>query len=238
VTGLEEHHVAVIVGGIGRITHGTAPGGFVGKMNTVRCRSAKRAIDPLPDKQRLRKTVRDMSNSRRAISTEDAVTLFLIGVQVGWAEIGDVAAHRVLLGGRAAHRDEGLLGNRIGRTKKRSQVPHAWSGIGVVPDGFPKVELTMQRALLQHRQNQRSPAESHRVAKGIRFVEIAGRQDLMCRRIVVQREPKLFEIVATLRSASGFSGRLNCGQQQRDQNCNDRDHDQKFDQCKPSLPLV
>ena len=49
----------------------------------------------------------------------------------GWAEVGDVAAHRVLLGGRSAHVDESVFGNRISRAEKRRQVSHASVRVGV-----------------------------------------------------------------------------------------------------------
>jgi hypothetical protein len=39
-------------------------------------------------------------------------------------------------------------------------------------------------------------------------------------------EAKLLQIVLALRTASGFAGLLNGGQQKGNQDCNDRDHNQ------------
>jgi hypothetical protein len=49
----------------------------------------------------------------------------------------------------------------------------------------------------------------------------------------VLREPDLLEIVAALRASSGLAGCLHSRQQKRNQNCDDRDHDQQLDQSKP-----
>ena len=47
---------------------------------------------------------------------------------------------------------------------------------------------------------------------------------------------KLFEMIDTLRAASGLSCRVDCRQEQRHENANDRDHDQQFHECKSTLP--
>ena len=46
----------------------------------------------------------------------------------------------------------------------------------------------------------------------------------------MKSQPNLLEIVFTLASPSRFASLLHGGQQQRNQNRDDRDHDQQFDQ--------
>ena len=50
--------------------------------------------------------------------------------------------------------------------------------------------------------------------------------------IVVHRDAQLLQIVLALSSPGCFTGLLDSGQQQRDQNGDDRNHHQKFDQCE------
>jgi len=52
--------------------------------------------------------------------------------------------------------------------------------------------------------------------------------------IVVLGDADLLEIVATLRAARGFAGGLHGRQQERDQNRDDRNHNQQFDQSETS----
>ncbi len=52
--------------------------------------------------------------------------------------------------------------------------------------------------------------------------------------VVVQCQAKLFQVVAALAAAGGFAGLLHGGQQQRDQDRDDRDHDEQFDQSEPA----
>ena len=51
--------------------------------------------------------------------------------------------------------------------------------------------------------------------------------------VVVERKSELFEVVAALRSPSRLTSLLNRRKKQRDQNRDDRNHDQKFDECNP-----
>src|SRR5439155_16919174 len=51
-------------------------------------------------------------------------------------------------------------------------------------------------------------------------------------------EGQVAEIVATRSTPSGFAGHIYCGQQQRRQNGNDRDHDQHLDERKSSPRLT
>jgi len=51
--------------------------------------------------------------------------------------------------------------------------------------------------------------------------------------IVMECQPELFQIIFTLAAAGGFPGLLDCGQQQRNQYGNNRDHHQEFDQREP-----
>src|SRR5262249_20700356 len=46
--------------------------------------------------------------------------------------------------------------------------------------------------------------------------------------VVKQRQPHLFEVVEALRASSSLAGRLDCGQQQGDENSDDRDDDQQL----------
>ena len=52
----------------------------------------------------------------------------------------------------------------------------------------------------------------------------------MGRRIVVDRQAHLPEVVGTLHPPGGFAGRLNGGQQQGDQNPDDRNDHEKLDE--------
>jgi hypothetical protein len=48
----------------------------------------------------------------------------------------------------------------------------------------------------------------------------------------VHRKTNLLQIILALRSASGFSGLLNRRQQKCDQDCDNRNHDQEFNECE------
>jgi hypothetical protein len=48
--------------------------------------------------------------------------------------------------------------------------------------------------------------------------------------IVEQRQGDLLEIVGTGCAAGGFASGLDCREQQRDQQANDRDHDEQLDE--------
>jgi hypothetical protein len=50
---------------------------------------------------------------------------------------------------------------------------------------------------------------------------------------VVDREADLLHVVLALRPPGGFARLLDGRQEQRDQDRNDRDHDQQLDECKP-----
>jgi hypothetical protein len=47
---------------------------------------------------------------------------------------------------------------------------------------------------------------------------------------IVKSDSELFHVVAAARAASRFAGLLHGWQQQGDQDCDDRNHDQQFDQ--------
>lgn len=51
--------------------------------------------------------------------------------------------------------------------------------------------------------------------------------------IVVQSKPDLLEIILALCSSSCFASLLHGRQKQRNQDRDDRDHNEKLDQCKP-----
>ena len=53
--------------------------------------------------------------------------------------------------------------------------------------------------------------------------------------VIVAGEAKLLQIVFALCSACGLTGLLNGWQQQRDENGNDRNHDQQFNERKRSF---
>ncbi len=56
-------------------------------------------------------------------------------------------------------------------------------------------------------------------------------------RLVIQgREGRLFDVVAAMNATSRFSCRLDCRQQQCDQNRDNRHNDQQLDQGKPAGP--
>ena len=46
----------------------------------------------------------------------------------------------------------------------------------------------------------------------------------------MDRQTDILEIILALRSSCGFAGRLDCGQEKRDENADDRNHDQQLDQ--------
>jgi hypothetical protein len=50
--------------------------------------------------------------------------------------------------------------------------------------------------------------------------------------IIVKRQPKLLHVVLALSSPGGFPSGLNGRKQQRDQNCDDCNHNQQFNQRK------
>ena len=50
--------------------------------------------------------------------------------------------------------------------------------------------------------------------------------------VVVQGRTKLLQVVVALGPPRRFAGRLDRGQQQRDQDADDGDHDQQFNQRK------
>jgi hypothetical protein len=54
--------------------------------------------------------------------------------------------------------------------------------------------------------------------------------------VVVQGQGELLQMIDALAPPGGFSGGLHRGQQQRDQNPDNRDHDQQFHQGKTSFP--
>src|SRR5262249_32891042 len=50
--------------------------------------------------------------------------------------------------------------------------------------------------------------------------------------VVVKRDADLAEVVDALSAARGFARGLNCRQEQRDQNADDRDHDEQLNECE------
>ena len=48
----------------------------------------------------------------------------------------------------------------------------------------------------------------------------------------------MFEVILTLGSSGGFSGRLDCWKQECDQDADDGDHHQEFDQGKALEPFA
>ena len=54
---------------------------------------------------------------------------------------------------------------------------------------------------------------------------------------VERGQAELLEVVHALRAAGRLACRLHGGQEQRDQDRDDRDHDQQFDQCETGLSL-
>ena len=59
------------------------------------------------------------------------------------------------------------------------------------------------------------------------------REHIVRRVVVVQGEPDLFEIVGALNPPRRLARSLDGRQEQRDQDRDDRDHDQQLDECKP-----
>src|SRR4051812_19525916 len=56
--------------------------------------------------------------------------------------------------------------------------------------------------------------------------------------IILQSEADLLQMIAALHSSSGFAGRLNRRQQQRDEHADDGNHHQQLDESKTALPHV
>jgi len=52
--------------------------------------------------------------------------------------------------------------------------------------------------------------------------------------ICVESDPQLFEVICALAPPGGFPRSLNCRQEQSDQNANNRNNNEKFDQCEPT----
>jgi len=70
------------------------------------------------------------------------------------------------------------------------------------------------------------------------LLEAAQREDGVRGEVVVHGQPQLLEVVRALGSPGRFARRLHGGQEQRDQDGNDRDHDQQFDQSKSAHGAV
>ena len=63
------------------------------------------------------------------------------------------------------------------------------------------------------------------------------RQFLECRLVVHRGERELFEVVLPLGAGGGFAHLLHSGEEQADQDCNDRNHDEQLDECKRATGL-
>ena len=64
------------------------------------------------------------------------------------------------------------------------------------------------------------------------FRHRAGRKVFFGRRVILESDAELFEIVQALRPPRRFTGALNGRQQKRDQHADNRDDDEQFDERK------
>ena len=107
--------------------------------------------------------------------------------------------------------------------------PRRWRvSNAVAEDGVRQPEVGIKRTLLDERQDERAPAPADAEAGRL----VAGRQRAIRAGIVVQGQGELMQIVLALRASRGFTHFLNGRKEKRDQQCDNRDHDEQFDQRK------
>ena len=63
------------------------------------------------------------------------------------------------------------------------------------------------------------------------------RKSSVCREVIVRGQAHLLKIVDALGAPGCFTSRLHCGQKQRDENSDDRYHDEQLDQCEAMILL-
>ncbi len=98
-----------------------------------------------------------------------------------------------------------------------------------------EIERIVERLLLDEGQDRMVAGEVH---VDLSDATVDGRrEDPAGTLVVVHRQAELLQVVQTLCTSSGLSGRLDRRQEQGDQNSNDRDHDQELDERKALMNL-
>ena len=82
VAGLKQHHVAVVVGRVDMIADRPAPGSLVFKMVAVAGTVAEGAVLAFTEHECFGEAVGDLGQAGAAVAAEDAVPLFLGGIEV------------------------------------------------------------------------------------------------------------------------------------------------------------
>lgn len=157
-----------------------------------------------------------------------------ISSQSVWVGIGDVG--RALESRRAHIREERpLVGRRAGATSLGAT---HWKR---------EIDLVIQRSLVdvgQQEQRKRDIAALidaiggiGQIARCLRArIDDAGREDVVGVVVVVQRQAQLLHVVAALGAPGRLARLLNRREQQGDQDCDDRNHDQQFNECETTKP--
>ena len=104
-----------------------------------------------------------------------------------------------------------------------------------VGDRQAEVGRVVGRGLLQVAQEQRPPGPARPGLGAVRLGrlgrgDVAGREGVVGRVVVVHRQPDLLQVVRALHPSGRLAGGLHGGQEQGDQHGDDRDHHQQLDQ--------
>ena len=213
----------------------------------------RRAVSQFAESDRVGGPVRDVSNFDLRIVPKDsahgAVIRVIASGAAGSVTGGIVSAGQILHPGSvsklffrawvrgAVHRGEALAANQ-----------HASRRVGAVAEpvhdlrslGDDRLHLLEHRGLFELRQELADPrcanpgiaAPVFAVGIGIDGIDRPRRKRIRSLVVIVQRQPELFELVLAFRTAGRFTGLLHGGKQHRDQNRDDRNHDEQFNESK------
>ena len=109
--------------------------------------------------------------------------------------------------------------------------------MGLAPGGLIELDAGREALLLYVRQDEGDPrvmvfSEGRRTR--LDAPHAARRELLPGVDVTVHPQPQLLELVLAAAPAGRLAGRLNRGQEQRDEHADDRDHDEQFDQREPA----
>lgn len=148
---------------------------------------------------------------------------------------------RPVTGGRAvAHAEGGVEGDavaapqrRVGRAEIDAHGGGTHGGEGVGRVGQP---LLKQIGLFDIRkQSEKDRSVVIAVLRRACAGNHRGKRSMIAF-VIMYSEPELLHVVAALQPIRRFANLLHRGQQQADQDCNDRNHDQELDQGKSETP--
>jgi hypothetical protein len=119
-----------------------------------------------------------------------------------------------------------------------STVRRNWLRTGSVCKTESEVPPIVDACLVNHGQNGAVPSRLQQdQPRGIRPPAVRKRQPVVCIVVVVQSQPQLLQIIATLRPPSRFSSLLHGRQKESHKDRNNGDHDQQFDKRETSTPM-